>query len=116
MVKGLLGKKLNMTQTFDRHGRAQPVTKIGVTPNVVLQVKDVEKDGYKSAQIGVGVEKKPLKPSTGHAKISGLDTTPKYMREIEIDGEVKPGELVTLDQVFNKGNFVDISGLSKGKG
>ena len=73
MLRGLLGKKMNMTQVFDKQGRVVPVTKIQVAPNVIVQIKNTQTDGYKSAQVGLGAVKKPLKPSVGHAKKSGLE-------------------------------------------
>lgn len=116
MLKGLLGKKINMTQIFDKRGRVVPVTKIRVSPNVIVQIKNTETDGYKSAQVGFGALKKPLKPGVGHAKKSGLESPPRYLKEFQFDGDIKSGDLVTLDQVFSKNTLVDISGDSKGKG
>jgi large subunit ribosomal protein L3 len=116
MVKGLIGRKLNISQTFDNYGRVVPATKIKVLPNAVVQVKQVESDKYKSAQLGYGIAKKTTKPTTGHAKKAGLDIVPRYLREVGFEGEVRPGEQITLDQVFRIGQVVDISGLSKGKG
>lgn len=116
MLKGLLGKKMNMTQVFDKQGRVVPVTKIQMAPNVIVQIKNTQTDGYKSAQVGLGVVKKPLKPNVGHAKKSGLESPPRYLKEFQFDGDIKSGDLVTLDQVFSKNTLVDISGTSKGKG
>ena len=112
----MLGKKINMTQIFDKQGRVVPVTKIKVDQNVIVQIKSNETDGYKAAQVGLGVFKKPLKPSVGHAKKSGLESSPRYVKEFQYDGDIKSGDLVTLDQVFSKNTLVDISGDSKGKG
>lgn len=116
MVKGLIGKKINMTQVFDSHGRSVPATRLQVDPNVILQVKELEKDGYKSIQLGFGKSKKPTKPATGHAKAAGLDFVPRDVREVSFDGELKSGKYISVDQVFRKGYLVDVSGLSKGKG
>jgi large subunit ribosomal protein L3 len=116
MIKGLIGKKIEMTQTFDKHGRMIPVTKIQVRPNYVVQIKNEEKDIYKAVQIGYEEKKKPTKPLIGHSKQANLDFTPKHLREVESDGELKAGEKITLDRVFRPGVLVDVRGLSKGKG
>jgi len=116
MLKGLIGKKIEMSQSFDKHGRIVPVTKITVAANYIVQVKQTETDGYRSIQIGYEKKKKATKPLRSHAKKAGLDIVPKYLREVEFDGELQVGNRVTLDQVFHRGALVDISGLSKGKG
>lgn len=105
-----------MTQTFDEQGRIMPVTKIRVSPNFVVQIKQTDKDGYASAQLGSERKKKTTKPLIGHTKKVGLEFVPKYIREIEFDGELKSGQEITLDQVFKHGASVDITGVSKGKG
>lgn len=115
MVEGLIGEKIEMSQVFDEHGRVVPVTKIKVQPNFVVQIKD-DKDSYKAVQLGVGVRKKANKPLVGHAKKAGLEKIPKIFREVNFEGELKPGEKITVGQVFRKGNLVDVVGLSKGKG
>ena len=112
----MLGKKLNITQIFDRRGKAVPVTRIQVAPNVVTQIKNTEADGYKSAQVGLETLKKPSKPSFGHAKKSGLESAPRYLKEVQFDGDIKSGDSISVDQVFSKNILVDISGVSKGKG
>lgn len=116
MVRGLIGEKVEMTQVFDRHGRVVPVTKIRVTPNFIVQIKQFETDGYKSAQVGVKVAKKATKPLTGHAKKAGLDTVPRIFQEVEFEGDIKIGQKISLGDVFRKGSLVDIQGVSKGKG
>ncbi len=116
MVKGLIGEKLNMTQVFDKHGRAVPVTRIKIEPNFVLQIKTTETDGYKAVQIGVGNRKKASKPALGHIKKAGLEKAPRVVREVGSDGEIKVGTQVNLDDVFRKGTMVDAVGTSKGKG
>ncbi|MCH7541252.1 50S ribosomal protein L3 [Patescibacteria group bacterium] len=116
MVKGLIGKKVEMTQTFDEHGRVMPVTKIRISPNFVVQIKQTDKDGYASVQLGSERKKKTTKPLIGHTKKAGLEFVPRHIREIEFDGELKSGQEITLDQVFKYGALVDITGVSKGKG
>ena len=116
MIKGLIGKKVEMTQVFDRNGRVVPATKIKVTPNFIIQVKQAEKDGYKAVQIGAGVAKKPTKPLASRAKRAGLEAVPKIFREVEFDGDTKIGQKISLGEVFRKGSLVDVRGISKGKG
>ena len=116
MVKGLIGKKVEMTQVFDKHGGVVPVTKIKVTPNFIVRIKQAEKDEDKAVQIGSEVAKKPTQPLAGQAKKSGLEAAPKILREVEFEGDVAPGQKISLDQVFRKGSLVDIVGISKGKG
>jgi len=116
MVKGLIGRKIEMTQVFDRHNKAVPITKIKVEPNVVVQIKEAEKDGYKSVQLGVEKKKKSSKPQIGHSKKAGLDFSPRILHEFGFEGSLKAGERLEVDQVFSKGNIVDVTGCTKGKG
>lgn len=116
MIKGLIGKKVEMSQVFDRHNRVVPVTKIRVSPTYVLAIKDQEETGYKAVQIGTGVAKKAKKPQTGIAKKAGLKEVPKIIREVQFEGDLEPGEEIKLEEVFRKGQLVDIAGFSKGKG
>jgi large subunit ribosomal protein L3 len=117
-MKGILGKKLGMTQVFTSEGLVVPVTVIQAGPCVVLQKKDSENDGYESIQIGFDDRKqqRTIKPQLGHAKKAG--TTPKrYVKEIRgiqlADYEV--GQELKAD-LFAEGEFVDVTGTSKGKG
>jgi large subunit ribosomal protein L3 len=117
-MKGILGKKLGMTQVFTAEGNVVPVTVIEAGPNVVLQKKDQENDGYEAVQLGFvdKKEKNASKPAIGHAKKA--NTAPKrYIREIRgINlGEYEVGQVVKAD-VFTEGEFVDVTGVSKGKG
>lgn len=118
MTKGILGKKLGMTQVFTEKGEAVPVTVIEATPNVVLQKKTVESDGYEAIQLGFDDVKasRVIKPAKGHA--AKAEAAPKrYMKEIRGNdlavGEV--GQEVKVD-VFSEGDIVDVTGVSKGKG
>lgn len=117
-MKGILGKKLGMTQVFTAEGNVVPVTVIEAGPNVVLQKKDQENDGYEAVQLGFvdKKEKNATKPAIGHAKKA--NTAPKrYIREIRgINlGEYEVGQVVKAD-LFTEGEFVDVTGVSKGKG
>lgn len=117
-MKGILGKKLGMTQVFTPEGNVIPVTVIEAGANVVLQKKDLENDGYEAVQIGYSDKKESRsnKPEAGHAKKA--NTTPKrYVREIRgVDlAAYEVGQEVKVD-IFAEGEFVDVTGISKGKG
>ena len=116
MVKGLIGKKMNMSQVSDSHGRVAPVTKVLLEPNFVIQIRTQEKDGYRSAQLGSGKAKKLTKPLQGHVKKSKTDILPRTFREFSFDGDLSEGQPVNIDDVFHKGSLVDVIGISKGKG
>ncbi|MGI6710253.1 MAG: 50S ribosomal protein L3 [Bacilli bacterium] len=118
MAKGILGKKIGMTQIFSEEGKLIPVTVIDVTGNVVLQKKTVETDGYQAVQLGFSDKREKLanKPEMGHT--SKANTTPKrFVKEIlgaemqafEVGQEVKAN-------IFATGEIVDVTGTSKGKG
>ncbi|ANZ57922.1 50S ribosomal protein L3 [Fructilactobacillus lindneri] len=116
--KGILGKKVGMTQVFTENGELVPVTVVDVTPNVVLQVKNNETDGYEAIQLGFDDKRSVLsnKPEEGHVKKA--NTTPKrFIREInDVDlGEYKVGDEVKAD-TFAAGDFVDVTGTTKGHG
>ncbi|MGZ7445856.1 50S ribosomal protein L3 [Paenibacillus sp. TH7-28] len=117
-MKGILGKKLGMTQVFTAEGNVIPVTVIEAGSNVVLQKKDVENDGYEAIQIGYSDKKEARanKPEVGHAKKAGA-TPKRYVREIRgVDlAGYEVGQEVKVD-IFAEGEFVDVTGISKGKG
>lgn len=112
----MIGRKLKMSQVYDTHGRVNPVTELLIEPNVVVVLKEKESDGYKAAQIGLGVSKKTTKPLQGHFSKAGLKENPKILREVEFDGDLKSGQEIKIDEVFHKGSLVDVVGKSKGKG
>lgn len=115
-MPGILGRKLGMTQIFAADGSVVPVTVIEATPNVVLQKKDVDNDGYEAIQLGFADKREKLatKPAIGHAKKAG--TAPKrFIREISGASDLEVGAEVKVD-VFAEGAFVDVTGISKGKG
>ncbi len=116
MAKGILGRKVGMTQIFSTEGVLVPVTVIDVTPNVVLQKKTAETDGYQAVQVGYLDKKNVNKPEEGHAKKA--NTNPKRfvkefageeMMAFEVGQEVKAN-------IFVEGEIVDVTGTSKGKG
>jgi large subunit ribosomal protein L3 len=117
MAKGILGKKVGMTQVFTTSGELIPVTVIEVTPNVVLQKKTVETDGYEAVQLGFLDKTKNLKkPEIGHA--NKANTAPKrFVKEIAGDEMMafEVGQEVKAN-IFVEGEMVDVSGISKGKG
>ena len=118
MNKGLIGKKLGMTQIFDEQGKVIPVTVIEAGPCVVAQVKTVETDGYNAIQLGFGdvKESKINKPEKGHFAKSKL-TPKKYLREFRLDSveNINVGDELKAD-TFTAGDQLDIQGTSKGKG
>jgi large subunit ribosomal protein L3 len=117
MVKGLIGKKIGMTQIFDETGLAIPVTVIEAGPCYVTQVRLPEKDGYSAVQMGFG-ETKPKRLTggqMGHLKRNSLPPL-KFLREFRVkDPEVQEGDQLTV-AVFDVGERVDVVGTSKGKG
>ena len=115
MTNGLLGKKLGMTQIFDDN-RLTPVTVIEAGPCRVVTVKTKERDGYDAVQLSFGEvkERKLSKGEAGHLKKNGIPAT-RVLREFKAEGEVSVGETITAD-LFKKGDWVDVIGVSKGKG
>ena len=118
MKKGIIGKKVGMTQIFDENGLVIPVTVIEAGPCVVAQVKTVETDGYDAIQLGFGEvkAKRVNKPSMGHFAKSKLEAK-KHLREFRLDdvANFKVGDEVKAD-IFQEGEKVDIQGITKGKG
>ena len=116
-TKGILGKKVGMTQVFTENGELVPVTVVEVGTNVVLQVKTVENDGYNAIQLGFDDQRavNVNKPAKGHA--DKAKTAPKrFVREIrELQGDYKVGDEVKAD-LFEAGDIVDVTGTSKGHG
>lgn len=117
MSKGIIGKKLGMTQVFDEDGAAVGVTAIEVEPSVVVQVKTKAKEGYDAVQLGYGRKKQKnvTKPLQGHFNKANKGFFQK-LKEFEAAGETHEiGQEITAD-IFKAGDFVDIVGTSKGKG
>ena len=118
-MSGLLGKKIGMTSIYDESGKMIPVTVIEAGPCVVTQVRTVEKDGYSAIQLGYGEKKVKNTSKAEQGHFAKANTTPKKLvREFSRfeEGHRKQlGETLTVD-VFMEGEFVDISGISKGKG
>jgi large subunit ribosomal protein L3 len=117
MTKGLIGKKLGMTQIFSDEGIAVPVTVIEVEPSVIIQKKTKETDGYDALQLGYGriKQKNVTKPLQGHFKKADKGLF-RVLREFSLNLEgAEPGQELTAE-VFEPGDYVDIVGTSKGKG
>ena len=118
MKKGIIGKKVGMTQIFDESGKVIPVTVIEAGPCLIAQVKTVETDGYDAIQLGFGDVKlkKVIKPIQGHFAKANLEPK-KHLREFRLEdvSNYKVGDELKAD-VFEVGEKVDIQGTSKGKG
>lgn len=119
MVEGLIGKKVGMTQVFLEDGTVAPVTVIEAGPCVVVQRRSVDKDGYEAVQLGLvdpAAAKRANKPMRGHHEKAGVPPT-RMRREfrLETGAELKAGDRV-LVEIFKDTGFVDVVGISKGKG
>ena len=117
-MKAIIGKKVGMSQIFDENGRVIPVTVIEAGPCAVVQKKTVEKDGYAAVQLGFEdiAERKLSKPEMGHLNKAGV-APKKYLREFDLENaaELNIGDIVKADS-FKVGDFVDVTGISKGHG
>ncbi len=118
-VKGLLGTKLGMTQVWDENNKLVPVTVIEIAPNVVTQLRTVEKDGYEAVQIAAGAidPRKVNQPASGHFKAAGV-TPRRHLAEVRTAdaASYELGQELTADGTFEAGQLVDVVGTSKGKG
>ena len=118
MKKAIIGRKVGMTQIFTEEGKVIPVTVIEAGPCTVIQKKIAEKDGYDAIQLGFEdvPAKKLNKPELGHLKTAGEDIK-KHLKEFRLEdcSEYSVGDVLLAD-VFEEGDFVDVTGLSKGKG
>jgi len=116
-MKGILGRKVGMTQVFTQDGKLIPVTVVNVEPNTVMQIKTIESDNYNAIQLGVvdKKEKNASRASVGHAKKA--NTAPKrFLKEIRnMEGSYQVGDKISVD-LFEVGDIVDVTGTSKGKG
>ncbi|WP_347754524.1 50S ribosomal protein L3 [Agrococcus sp. ProA11] len=117
-TRGLLGKKLGMTQVWDEQNKLVPVTVLEITPNVVTQIRTPEKDGYAAIQIAAGQidPRKVTKPAAGHFDAAGV-TPRRHLTEVRTDNaaEYELGQELAVD-LFAAGQKVDVVGTSKGKG
>ena len=116
-MSGLIGRKIGMTSIFDENGKNIPCTVIEAGPCVVTQVRTNEVDGYEALQLGFDdkTEKHATKADLGHFKKAGTSAKKKVVEFQDFEGEFKLGDNVTVE-VFSEGEFVDVQGVSKGKG
>jgi large subunit ribosomal protein L3 len=118
MAKGILGTKIGMTQVFNDAGKLVPVTVVQCEPNVVIQKKTVESDGYKAVQLGYKEKRLNLVNKPAQARFKKADTTPKrYIKEISGNelGLFEVGQEINVN-IFSEGEAVDVTATSKGKG
>lgn len=116
--KGILGRKLGMTQVFEKNGKLVPVTVVEVEPNVVTQIKTTENDGYEAIQLGFDTKRKKLSNKAEKGHLAKANTAPKrFLKEIRgVDiSKYELGQELTVE-VFEEGEMVDVTGISKGKG
>jgi large subunit ribosomal protein L3 len=116
--KGILGRKLGMTQVFSKDGKLLPVTVVEVEPNVVTQIKTVESDGYEAIQLGFETKREKLSNKAEKGHLAKANTAPKrFLKEIRgVDvSKYELGQELTVE-VFEEGEMVDVTGISKGKG
>ncbi len=113
-VEGILGRKVGMTQVFQRNGEVCAATVIEAGPCVVTQVRTPEKDGYSAVQLGYGAAKRLNSPEKGHLKNLG---TLRWLREFRVsgDGDLNVGDKVGVE-LFAEGDLVDVTGVSRGRG
>lgn len=116
-MSGLIGKKIGMTSIFDENGKNMPCTVIQAGPCVVTQVRTEDKDGYEAVQLGFDdkTEKSANNAEMGHAKKAGTSVKKKVVEFQGFEAEYKLGDTITVAH-FEEGEFVDITGTSKGKG
>ena len=116
-MKGILGKKIGMTQIFTEHGEVIPVTVVEAGPVVVTQIKTTENDGYTAIQVGFqdAKEKSLNKPQKGH--LAAANVLKKHLKEFRVDAveEYTVGQEIKAD-LFAAGELIDVTGISKGKG
>jgi len=114
MISGIIGKKLGMTQVFRDNGKAEAVTAIEAGPCSVIQIKTVAQEGYNAVQLGFGQAKRLKSPQRGHLKEMGQF---RYLRELRVDdtSDIQVGNRVDVS-LFEAGNLVDVTGVSRGKG
>ena len=114
MIRGMLGRKLGMSQVFREDGRVVPVTVVQAGPCTVTQVKTKDNDGYEAVQVGYVEAKRLNRPLRGHLRRTGLL---RYLRELPVDqlGDLQVGQEIGVD-LFQTGEKVDVVGTSKGRG
>ncbi len=117
-MKGILGRKIGMTQVFTKEGKLIPVTVVEVEPNVVTQIKTVEKDGYEAVQLATDTVRAKLSNKAKMGHTAKANTEPKrFLKEIRgvNSADYTLGQIIGVD-FFNEGEIIDVTGISKGKG
>ena len=114
MIQGIIGRKIGMTQVFQEDRTVAQVTAISAGPCIVTQIKTMKKEGYDAIQLGFGDAKRLNSPQKGHLKKVGMF---KHLREFMVDDieSVQIGQVIDVS-IFKPGDFVDVTGISKGKG
>lgn len=115
-LKSLITKKIGMISTINENGAVEAITLLSANEHTVLKVKSVDTDGYDALQVGTGIDAKPNKAVSGQYK--GLSAIPKIIREFRInkdESNSNVGDIIKAD-IFNVGDMVDVTGVSKGKG
>lgn len=117
-LTSLIGKKTYQKQGFLQDGRRVPLSAVNVLGNFVTQIKTKDKEGYNSIQLGIDIKKKANKSLVNHSKKAGLKHTPRFFKEIRVENveEITPGTEINVSEVFQAGDMVDVTGVSKGKG
>lgn len=118
MISGFIFKKVGMTSVFTPEGKLVPVTKCAFRPLTVTQLKTADKDGYQSVQLAYGQRKHLSKPVSGKLKKLDLSISPAKFKEFKIDAgvDLKIGQELSADQIFQPGDLVRVTGISKGRG
>lgn len=115
-MKSIVGRKMGMTQVFAQDGTMYPVTVIEVLPNVVTQIKTMEKDGYNAVQVGYEDKKEARCNKAELGQFKAANCTPKYvLKELNLDMDCKVGDEIKCD-IFAAGDVIDVVGTSKGRG
>ncbi len=118
-MTGLIGKKIGMTSVFDEAGKSIPVTVIEIEPCVITQIKSMEVDGYDATQVATGEKREKLVSKALKGHFAKANTSPKrYVREMRdfVPEGAKIGDLLNIEDVFREQTYVDVTGVSKGKG
>jgi len=117
-ITALIGKKMDQTQGFLEDGTRVPVSSVWLDKNIISQIKSEQKEKYNAIKLGFGTKTKPNKPEKGEAKKSGLKAAPNFLREVRVDNVegFENAQEISASEVFEPGDLVDITGVSKGKG
>lgn len=119
-MKGMIGKKVGMTQVYNESGKLIPVTVLAVGPCTVIAVRTQEKDGYSAVQLGFGAQKakNASKAEIGHAGKAGVEIIPARLREFreDSDPQLELGSILKVSDVFSAEDYLDVSGITKGRG